>query len=161
MIPKKAPISIIPSSPMFTTPDRSEKRPPSAAKASGVANRSVAANSADQTTTLSSFPMPESVARNASPKPNTPAAIANAPNRRSPLIATPRPSMTAISASTRLGTHERMLSGGRASHAAISPIAIPIHATRRRPFALRARERKRQAGHATPASVRAGGATGR
>ena len=38
---KNAPISIIPSRPMFTTPERSEKMPPIAAKASGVAKRSV------------------------------------------------------------------------------------------------------------------------
>ena len=35
--PKNAPISIIPSSPMFTTPERSDVTPPSAAKVSGVA----------------------------------------------------------------------------------------------------------------------------
>ena len=34
---KNAPVSIIPSSPMFTTPERSEKRPPNDANASGVA----------------------------------------------------------------------------------------------------------------------------
>ena len=34
---KKAPMSIIPSSPMFTTPERSENSPPRAANASGVA----------------------------------------------------------------------------------------------------------------------------
>ena len=39
---------------MFTTPLRSEKMPPSAANVSGVAARSVAAISADQTKTLSS-----------------------------------------------------------------------------------------------------------
>ncbi len=40
---KNAPTSIIPSRPMFTTPDRSEKIPPIAANASGVAKRRVAA----------------------------------------------------------------------------------------------------------------------
>ena len=40
---KNAPMSIIPSRPMFTTPERSEKIPPIAANASGVAKRSVAA----------------------------------------------------------------------------------------------------------------------
>ena len=63
MIPKKAPISIIPSRPTFTTPERSENMPPSAPKISGVAKRSIEAKSADQTTTVSSFPMPERVAR--------------------------------------------------------------------------------------------------
>ena len=36
-MPKNAPESIIPSRPMFTTPLRSEKMPPIAANASGVA----------------------------------------------------------------------------------------------------------------------------
>ena len=34
---KNAPMSIMPSRPMFTTPARSETRPPSPAKSSGVA----------------------------------------------------------------------------------------------------------------------------
>ena len=61
-MPKKAPVSIIPSRPMFTTPLRSEKRPPIAAKMSGVAKRSVAAVSADQAKTVSRLPSPEKVA---------------------------------------------------------------------------------------------------
>ena len=35
--PKNAPVSIMPSSPMLTTPARSEVTPPSAANVSGVA----------------------------------------------------------------------------------------------------------------------------
>ena len=35
--PKNAPISIMPSRPMLTTPERSEMTPPSAANVSGVA----------------------------------------------------------------------------------------------------------------------------
>ena len=35
--PKNAPVSIMPSSPMLTTPERSETTPPSAANVSGVA----------------------------------------------------------------------------------------------------------------------------
>ena len=62
-IPKNAPISIIPSRPMFDTPDRSLNMPPIAAKMSGVAYRSIAASSADQTTTVSSLPTPDRVAR--------------------------------------------------------------------------------------------------
>ena len=34
---KNAPMSIVPSRPMFTTPARSDTRPPSAANSSGVA----------------------------------------------------------------------------------------------------------------------------
>ena len=63
MTAKKAPISIIPSRPMFTTPERSEIMPPSAPKMSGVAKRSMDAKSADQTTTASSLPMLDRVAR--------------------------------------------------------------------------------------------------
>ena len=40
-IPQKAPISIMPSRPMFTTPERSENIPPIAAKVSGVAKTSI------------------------------------------------------------------------------------------------------------------------
>ena len=60
---KNAPISIMPSRPMLTTPERSENMPPIEAKMSGVAKRSIAAKSADQTTTDSSFPTAESDAR--------------------------------------------------------------------------------------------------
>jgi hypothetical protein len=55
-IPQKAPISIIPSSPMFTTPLRSENIPPIAAKVSGVAKTSIEAISVDQVKTCSRFP---------------------------------------------------------------------------------------------------------
>ncbi len=43
MMPKNAPVSIMPSRPMLTTPARSEIRPPSAPKVSGVAYWSVPA----------------------------------------------------------------------------------------------------------------------
>src|SRR4029078_10062136 len=95
MIPKNAPINIIPSRPMFTTPERSENMPPSEANANGAGNRSIAARSADQTTTLSSLPTLDSVAANAIPKPNRPDAIANPPNPRSPPIAQPEHTHTA------------------------------------------------------------------
>ena len=50
-MPQKAPISIIPSSPTFTTPLRSETMPPSAPKVSGVANTNTCAiRSAAKTT---------------------------------------------------------------------------------------------------------------
>ena len=61
--PKNAPISIMPSSPMLMTPQRSDTMPPSAAKISGVAKRSIAASSADQTNDLSRLPTPDFVAR--------------------------------------------------------------------------------------------------
>ena len=73
---KNAPLSIIPSSPMFTTPERSENRPPSDAKTSGVAYRSIAPKSAPQTTTASRFSTLERVARYPMTSPKTPAAAA-------------------------------------------------------------------------------------
>src|SRR4030042_6109891 len=44
--PAKAPVSIMPSRPMFTTPERSEKMPPMAVKTRGVARRTAAAKNA-------------------------------------------------------------------------------------------------------------------
>ena len=48
---KKAPVSIIPSRPMFTTPLRSENMPPIAAKVRGVANANIAVKSGVHETT--------------------------------------------------------------------------------------------------------------
>ena len=47
--PQKQPISIIPSRPMLTTPERSEKRPPSAPNVSGVAYWNAPTNSPVET----------------------------------------------------------------------------------------------------------------
>ena len=58
------------------TPLRSDTMPPSAAKASGVAKRSMAAISADQTKTSSRLLSPDFVATTAPTAPITPAAIA-------------------------------------------------------------------------------------
>ena len=75
---KKAPISIIPSSPMFTTPERSQKMPPIAAKASGVAKRSVEAMSPPVRTASSvSFSTPW--AQRPAMAPSNPAVIAHPP----------------------------------------------------------------------------------
>ncbi len=74
-MPKNAPISIIPSSPMLTTPARSEIRPPSAPNVSGVAYWSVPANSPAVTTpTTVDFCAP-SIASPSAP-PSTPVPIA-------------------------------------------------------------------------------------
>ena len=62
-MPKKAPVSSMPSRPMLTTPDRSENMPPIEAKASGVAYLSVAAISADHAKTVLRFPTEERVPR--------------------------------------------------------------------------------------------------
>ena len=131
-IPKKAPESIIPSSPMFTTPLRSEKMPPIAAKASGVAYRSIAAVSADQTITWSRWPSLERVARRPSPIPRTLITIANQASRRAlPRISTLMPQVIPNNPITG-GIHSvRTLSGGSATQNAISPKAMPIHASTR------------------------------
>ena len=81
--PKKAPISIIPSRPMFTTPLRSENMPPIAAKVSGVAHRSVAVASAPQKTTMWRCVTLDCVARIPPAIPRSPATMAPQPTRRS------------------------------------------------------------------------------
>ena len=83
-MPKKAPTSIIPSRPMLTTPERSETTPPSAANTSGVAKRSIAAASADQTMTRSRFASPDWVAAIAPIAHRTPQTTAPQPSRRLP-----------------------------------------------------------------------------
>src|SRR5205823_3626347 len=77
----KAPISIIPSRPMFTTPLRSEKMPPMAPNRSGVARPKVCAISV-ASNTASRFPVPDRVATMPSPIPRRPAATAPQPSRR-------------------------------------------------------------------------------
>ena len=67
-MPKKAPASIIPSSPMFTTPERSEKMPPIAANTSGVAKRRVGGEEArreDASSVDASLPCNQSAAERA------------------------------------------------------------------------------------------------
>ena len=124
-IPKNAPISIMPSRPMLTTPARSLITPPSAPNTSGVAKRSIAAASADQTTTRSRFPSPDCVAATAPIPPITPAATAPQPRRAWPSRTVHTPSPTAISASTTDGAGERTSSGGSATHQATTPSATP------------------------------------
>jgi hypothetical protein len=75
-IPKKAPISIMPSRPMLMTPLRSDRMPPIAANTSGVAKRSMAAISADHTKTRSRLPSPDLVATTAAMTASTAATIA-------------------------------------------------------------------------------------
>jgi hypothetical protein len=123
---------------MFVTPERSENIPPIAAKTSGVANRSVDAISADQTTTVSSLPTPDSVARYPTVKPSTPDAIAKPPNRRSPRMMTPMPNITATRHTTRLHTHDRAVTGGSAIQQPTRPRTMPVQATARRPRGARA-----------------------
>ena len=125
---KNAPESIIPSSPMFTTPLRSENMPPIAANVSGVAHTSVAERSADQTTTWLRLPWVARVASMPRPIPTMPKPIAVQPGRRRPRVSTQMPVPIAISP-TSTGTHGRSaLKGGSATTNANSPIATPARA---------------------------------
>ena len=83
-IPKKAPVSIMPSSPMLMTPLRSDRMPPIAPKMSGVAKRSIPAVSADHTKTRSRLLSPDFTAITARIAPSTAMPTAIQPSRRSP-----------------------------------------------------------------------------
>src|SRR3954453_14503699 len=122
-------MSIMPSMPMFTTPLRSEIRPPSAPHSSGVANRSIPAISADQVTTSSRWPVPDWGAANAPAPPIRPAAIAPQPRGFSPWVTATAPSVTAISPSAIEGTGVRRRIGGSAMNHASTPSAIPVKPT--------------------------------
>ena len=106
------------------TPLRSDRMPPSAANVSGVAKRSIAAISADQTKTSSRFPTPDCVATTAPiraddaghDRARSPAASRRAAKR-------PRPRATAIAPSSSEGTGVRTSSGGRAMNHASAPSA--------------------------------------
>jgi hypothetical protein len=122
-IAKYAPISIMPSMPMFTTPERSHTIPPRAPNSSGVAKRSIAAKSADHTTTSSRFETPDRVAAHAPAPPMTPAATPPHPTRRSPWRAAHAPAPIAAAASTSDGTGVRTSTGGSAMNQASTPSA--------------------------------------
>ena len=95
----------MPSRPMFTTPERSQITPPSAPKTSGVAKRSIAAASADQTMTCSRLPVPTSSTATAPTPPTTPATTAPQPSRFWPSRRSHAPSPIATSA--RITEEER------------------------------------------------------
>ena len=79
-MPQKAPISIIPSRPMFTTPERSENIPPSAPKVSGVAKTSIDAIRLAVKTWFRCAVL-DCIASTARAVPRTPDAIAPKPTR--------------------------------------------------------------------------------
>ena len=147
-MPQKAPISIMPSRPMLMTPLRSETTPPSAANSSGVANRSIAANSADHTTTRSRLLTPDLVAPMPTMTPMIAVAIAPQPSLRSPLRIAHTPQTTAATPRITVGTAERIVSGGIATNSARKPSRTPsqpglaaVH--HRRPPARRSAARAR------------------
>ena len=107
------------------TPLRSHMMPPSAAKASGVAKRNIAAISADHTNTSSRLLSPDFVATTAPTAPMMPAAIAPQPSRRSPPCTAITPAATATAPSSRDGTGVRISNGGSAMNQASAPQATP------------------------------------
>src|SRR5215218_9565731 len=123
-MPQNAPISIMPSRPMFTTPERSENIPPSAAKVSGVAKTSIEAIRLGVKTSPR-FPTLDCIARIASPPPTTPAAIAPPPTRPPPLVTATMPNSTATIPSRTGQTGERAVIGGIARMNAATPRTIP------------------------------------
>ena len=105
-IPQKAPISIIPSRPMFTTPERSENIPPTAANVSGVAKTSIwAIRLAFQT--WIKFASLERVASSARPTPMIAAATAPHPTFSAPRVAAKMPQRAARMPTTSGHVSER------------------------------------------------------
>ncbi len=124
-IPKKQPMRSMPSSPMFTTPLRSENMPPTAAKISGVAYRSIEAVRAPHTNTASRFATLEIVAATPSAPSASASTIAVIPRRRRPLHAVHAPSASAAAA-IAIGTAAcRADTGGTAIQNATIARAIP------------------------------------
>ena len=77
--PQNAPISIIPSRPMLTTPLRSENIPPIAPKTNGVENANVWATR-DGSKTALRLPVLDRVASSPSPSPMSPPTTAPIPS---------------------------------------------------------------------------------
>src|SRR5918996_1610891 len=123
-IPKNAPASIIPSRPMFTTPERSEKIPPIAANASGVAKRSVAATRPTLKTDSSSA---ESSLWNqtAQRTPRAEAPIAHQPSFRCSRVTLQSPAAAPAMATASGTTMLRRVNGGSESQRASTPSAMP------------------------------------
>ncbi len=124
---KKAPTSIIPSRPMFTTPDRSEKIPPIAANASGVAKRRVAAISP-------AVKIPSSVSRSTpciqipAPAPRSATAIAHSPSLRSPRASAAIARAKARKPNASGTPMLRAVNGGRVTRNASRPSPMPATA---------------------------------
>src|SRR5918996_4083538 len=137
-IPKNAPASIIPSRPMLMTPERSEKIPPIAANASGVAKRSVAATRPTLKTDSSSA---ESSLWNqtAQRTPRAEAPIAHQPSFRSSRVTLQSPAAAAAMATASGTTMFRRVNGGSESQRASTPSAMPRMAIERGSVARRSR----------------------
>ena len=138
-IPKNAPISIIPSRPMFTTPLRSENMPPMAAKMSGVANASAERDQRRPGDDLFE------VATRSTWTANTPATIASAPlatapqpTRRSPRVIAATPSSAEIAPRMSGAAIVSRVRGGSVSQSATGASADAEHGQTPRRDDLRA-----------------------
>ena len=132
-MPKNAPASIIPSSPMFTTPARSESTPPMAANASGVAKRSIDANR-PAVKMLSTVSASFVCTQTAASVPAMPIPIAHQPSRVSPRGTAAMPQAIAIMPAAIGAPTDPKLQGGSATQSATRPatIADPGDRARRR-----------------------------
>ncbi len=119
------------------TPLRSDMMPPIAAQISGVAKRSIPAVSADHTNTLSRLPSPDFTATTATIAPSTAMTTAIQPSRRSPSRAAYTPAATPAAAITSDTTGVRIMIGGRAMYAAMTPSAMPTQAAVRAEIPVR------------------------
>ena len=126
-MPKNAPASIIPSSPMFTTPARSESTPPMAANASGVAKRSIDANR-PAVKMLSTVSASFDCTQIAASVPAMPIPIAHQPSRVSPRGTAAMPHAIAIMPAAIGAPTDPRLHGGSATQSATRPATIPIQA---------------------------------
>jgi hypothetical protein len=109
---------------MFTTPLRSEKMPPIAAKTRGVAKLSVCATSV-ASNAESRFPVLERVARMPSPIPSRPDATAPQPSLRRPRVTVQIPRAIATRPTSVGQVIVRASIGGMARKAANAPRKIP------------------------------------
>ena len=123
-MPKNAPVSIMPSRPMFTTPERSEKMPPIAANASGVAKRSIDA-STPAVRMLSSVSASLPWSQIALAVPAMPSPIAHQPSLRSPRGTAAIPHATAMKPAASGQPISWVVHGGSASQKASTPKPIP------------------------------------
>ncbi len=137
-MPKKAPISIIPSRPMLTTPERSENTPPMAAYPSGAAYTRVAANSPELTTSPSVVVL-RPCAQTEIRTPAIATATAHPPARHSRACSAQAPQPRPTTARATGAPWARTSNGGRVSQTARKPAATPARPTARAPVGMRPR----------------------
>ena len=120
-MPKKAPASIIPSRPMFTTPERSETTPPRARRSTGWRSAASRRRARTRRRRARGSSRPTRSARSRRSRTRTPPTIAPQPSRAAPRAPPTTPSPAAPAPSTSDGTGVRTSSGGSASQNANRP----------------------------------------